>query len=74
MERLFDDPAFWEKERELQARDPEKYDAPKDEENYSFCVPIDDPAVKAAKRATNRRRTRIRKRLKDDKRCELVSL
>ena len=68
MDMLFDDPAFRKTEEELKGRDPEKYVEPGDEENYSLLALNDDPAVKAAKSLTNKRRTRIRWRLNTVKR------
>ena len=65
---LFDDPAFWETEEELKGRDPEKYDKPGDEENYSLLALNDDSAVKAAKSLTHKRRTKIKWRLNNAKR------
>ena len=63
MNVLFDDPTFWETENELKGRDPKEYDEPGDEENYSLLASNDDPAVKAAKSLTHKRRIRIKKRL-----------
>ena len=68
MDMLFDDPAFWKTEEELKGRDPEKYDKPGDEENYSLLALNDDSAVKAAKSLTHKRRTKIKKRLNNAKR------
>ena len=68
MNVLFDDPTFWKTEEELEGRDPKEYDEPGDEENYSLLASNDDPAVKAAKSLTNKRRTKIRKRLNTAKR------
>ena len=63
MNVLFDDPDFWKKENELKERDPKQYDEPGDEENYSLLASDDDPAVKAAKSSTQKRRNKIRCRL-----------
>ena len=68
MNVLFDDPAFWETEEDLKRRDLEKYDEPEEAENYSLLASNDDPAVKAAKSLTNKRRTKIRWRLNTAKR------
>ena len=68
MNVLFDDPAFWETEEELKERDPKEYDEPGDEENYSLLATDDDPAVKAAKTLTQKRRRKIRCRLNNAKR------
>ena len=60
MDKLFDDPAFWEKERKLEAKCSRgEYEVPGEEENYSLCAPDNDPAVKAAKEVTRRRRNKI---------------
>ena len=63
MDMLFDDPTFRETEEELKGRDPKEYDEPGDEENYSLLATDDDPAVKAAKSITRKRRNKIRQRL-----------
>ena len=68
MSMLFDDPTFLKKEEDLKRRDLEKYDEPEEAENYSLLASNDDPAVKAAKSLTNKRRTKIRKRLNTAKR------
>ena len=68
MNVLFDDPAFWETEEELKGRDPKEYDEPGDEENYSLLASNEDPAVKAAKSLTHKRRDKIRRRLSTAKR------
>ena len=68
MNVLFEDPTFWKTENELKGRDPTEYDEPGDEENYSLLAPNDDPAVKAAKSLTNKRRTKIRWQLNNTKR------
>ena len=68
MNMLFDDPTFLKKEEDLKGRDPKEYDEPGDEENYSLLASNDDPAVKSAKSLTNKRRTKIRKRLNTAKR------
>ena len=68
MNMLFDDPTFLKKEEDLKRRDLEKYDEPEEAENYSLLASNDDPAVKAAKSLTNKRRTKIRKRLNTAKR------
>ena len=68
MNVLFDDPAFWKTEEELKERDPEEYDEPRNEENYSLLATDDDPAVKAAKSLTHKRRTKIKWRLNNAKR------
>ena len=68
MNVLFDDPTFWETEEELKGRDPKEYDKPGDEENYSLLASNDDPAVKAAKSLTHKKRKRINKRLNTAKR------
>ena len=60
---LFDDPTFRETEEELKGRDPKEYDEPGDEENYSLLATDDDPAVKAAKSITRKRRDKIKHRL-----------
>ena len=68
MNVLFDDPTFWKTEEELKGRDPKEYEEPGDEENYSLLASNDDPAVKAAKSLTHKRRKRIKKRLNNAKR------
>ena len=68
MNMLFDDPTFLKKEEDLKRRDLEKYDEPEEAENYSLLASKDDPAVKAAKSLTNKRRTKIRWRLNTAKR------
>ena len=68
MNVLFDDPTFWKTEEELKEKDPKQYEEPGDEENYSLLASNDDPAVKAAKSLTNKRRTKIRWRLNNAKR------
>ena len=66
MNKLFDDPAFWERERKLEAKCPRgEYEAPGEEENYSLCASNNDPAVKAAKEVTKRRRNKIYMRRKN---------
>ena len=63
MDKLFDNPAFWERERKLEAKCPRgEYEVPGEEENYSLCAPNNDPAVKAAKEVTKRRKNKISKR------------
>ena len=64
MDILFDDPDFQKTEEELKGRDPKEYDEPGDKENYSLLATDDDPAVKAAKSITRKRRDKIRHRLK----------
>ena len=68
MNMLFDDPTFLKKEEDLKRRDLEKYDEPEEAENYSLLASNDDPAVKAAKSLTHKRRTKIKKRLNNAKR------
>ena len=68
MNMLFDDPTFLKKEEDLKRRDLEKYDEPEEAENYSLLASSDDPAVKAAKSLTHKRRTKIKKRLNTAKR------
>ena len=63
MDMLFDDPTFRETEEELKGRDPKEYDEPGDEENYSLLATDDDPAVKAAKSITRKRKNKFRHRL-----------
>ena len=60
MNMLFDDPTFLKKEEDLKRRDPEKYDAPEEAENYSLLASNEDPAVKAAKSLTHKRRTKLK--------------
>ena len=64
---LFNDPTFWKTEEELKGRDPKEYEDPGDEENYSLWASNDDPAVKAAKSLTRKRRNKILCRLNNAK-------
>ena len=63
MSKLFDDAGFWAKETVLEAEcEGDEYDGPAEEEDYPLHASKDDPRVKNAKHATQKRRSRIKKR------------
>ena len=63
MSKLFDDAGFWAKETVLEAEcEGDEYDGPAEEEDYPLHASKDDPRVKNAKHATQKRRSRIKRR------------
>ena len=61
MSKLRDDPSFWATEKELEAEcEGDEYDSPEEEEDYPLHASNSDPRVTNAKKATRKRRDRIR--------------